>query len=84
MSEPAVSPVGASATSDVLTDDEARQRAYRADLGLVGVTLVWGSTFVVVKGALGNVGPFEFVAMRFGIACLALLLVGHRRGDRVV
>lgn len=57
----------------------ARRRAYQADLGLVGVTLVWGSTFVVVKGALGSLGPFEFVAMRFSIACLALLLIGHRR-----
>jgi drug/metabolite transporter (DMT)-like permease len=46
---------------------------------LVGVTLVWGSTFVVVKDALTDVGPFEFVAMRFGIAFLTLLLVGRGR-----
>jgi drug/metabolite transporter (DMT)-like permease len=41
--------------------------------------LVWGSTFVVVKDALADVGPFEFVAMRFGVAFLTLLLIGHGR-----
>jgi drug/metabolite transporter (DMT)-like permease len=55
------------------------RRAYLADAGLVAVTLVWGSTFVVVKDALVGVGPFEFVALRFAIACLALVLVGHRQ-----
>jgi drug/metabolite transporter (DMT)-like permease len=59
--------------------NRSARRAYLADAGLVGVTLVWGSTFVVVKDALTDVGPFEFVAMRFGIAFLTLLLLGYRR-----
>ena len=47
---------------------------YGADAALVAVTLVWGSTFIVVKDGLAGVGPFEFIALRFGIACLALTL----------
>ncbi|HEX5416208.1 MAG TPA: DMT family transporter [Chloroflexota bacterium] len=47
---------------------------YGADAALVGVTLVWGSTFIVVKDGLTGIGPFEFIALRFGIACLALAL----------
>src|SRR5262249_50102031 len=44
-----------------------RRQAYLADAGLVGVTLIWGSTFIIIKHALGGVSPFEFVALRFGI-----------------
>jgi len=48
-------------------------------VALVAVTLVWGSTFIVVKDGLTGVGPFEFIALRFGIACLALALAFSRR-----
>jgi drug/metabolite transporter (DMT)-like permease len=60
-----------------------RQSAYLADAALVGVTLVWGSTFVVIKDALPGVGPFEFVAMRFGLAFLALVAIFHRKLTRI-
>jgi drug/metabolite transporter (DMT)-like permease len=65
-------------TETLQTVPRAR-RAYLADLGLVGVTVIWGSTFVVVKDALGGVGPFEFVFLRFLIGFLALLALFHRR-----
>lgn len=57
----------------------ADRRAYLADLGLVGVTVIWGSTFIIVKDALGGIGPFEFVFLRFAIGFLALLALFHRR-----
>lgn len=47
----------------------------RADLWLVLITIIWGSTFVVVKNTLGTVGPFVFVTLRFGIAALGLALL---------
>jgi len=56
-----------------------QRRAYYADAALVGVTLVWGSTFVVVKGALGGAGPLEFITLRFAIAFIALTLLFYRR-----
>ncbi len=52
---------------------------WQADITLVLVTLIWGSTFVVVKGALDAVGPLTFVAWRFTVAALALALLFHRR-----
>lgn len=55
------------------------RRAYLADLGLVGVTVIWGSTFVVVKNALDGIGPFEFVFFRFLIGFLTLLALFHGR-----
>ncbi|HEU4829509.1 MAG TPA: DMT family transporter, partial [Gemmatimonadales bacterium] len=45
----------------------------RAMGGLVLVTLVWGATFTVVKGALADASPLVLVAARFGLATLLLL-----------
>lgn len=45
----------------------------RADLLLVLITVIWGSTFVIVKQSLDQVGPFTFIAARFWVAGLGLL-----------
>ena len=61
-------------------DHRASARRW-ADLALLGVSGVWGATFVMVKDALADVGPLTFVAFRFGLAALALLpLLWVRRG----
>ncbi len=44
----------------------------RADLLLVAATLLWGSSFVVVKSALAHSSPLAFLALRFGVATLLL------------
>lgn len=46
--------------------------AFKADLALIGISAVWGSTFVVVKRALGDASPFAFLAVRFLLAGAAL------------
>lgn len=61
-----------------------------ADLALLGVTAIWGSTFVLIKGALAAYPALPFLAVRFGVAALAMLPVvwlGRRRaraGDLLV
>ncbi|EAX47749.1 protein of unknown function DUF6, transmembrane [Thermosinus carboxydivorans Nor1] len=50
-----------------------------ADLSLLFVTLIWGTTFVVVKNALADIGPYWFVGIRFGLAFLFLAVLYHRR-----
>lgn len=55
------------------THDLLRNR-WTANLTLLFVTLVWGATFSLTKGALTYVGVFPFLAIRFVIASLALLL----------
>ena len=37
-------------------------------------TLVWGATFVLVKTALDDVSPVLFLALRFSLATIALLI----------
>ena len=47
----------------------------RAEAALVLNTVIWGSTFVVVKQALHDVSPVLFLALRFTLATIALLVL---------
>jgi drug/metabolite transporter (DMT)-like permease len=49
-----------------------------ADLSMVLVAGIWGATFVIVKNALADIGPFLFVGIRFLLAFLVLLTFSHR------
>jgi len=44
----------------------------QADLALIGITFVWGSTFTIVKQSLEHVSAILFVALRFWIATLVV------------
>jgi drug/metabolite transporter (DMT)-like permease len=52
-------------------------------LALVGVTAVWGSTFVVVKDAVGRMPVTDFLTWRFALAALAMLLLRPRSVSRL-
>jgi drug/metabolite transporter (DMT)-like permease len=51
----------------------SRQR--RAEAALVLNTIIWGATFVVVKRALQDVSPVLFLALRFSLATVTLLIL---------
>jgi drug/metabolite transporter (DMT)-like permease len=42
---------------------------------LVAVAVVWGSTFVMVKGAVAAYPVYSFLGLRFAIACLAFAVI---------
>lgn len=46
---------------------------------LVLITVVWGSTFVIVKDALDTISPQLLLAVRFTLAAIALAWVGFDR-----
>ncbi|MGA2985717.1 MAG: DMT family transporter [Terriglobia bacterium] len=50
----------------------------KAELLLTVATFIWGSTFVIVKGALADASPFPFIAIRFILAGLLMLGVMAR------
>lgn len=54
-------------------------RSLRAHVLLIAVVAIWGSTFVVVKGALADISPLLFNLLRMILAflCLALFYRGH-------
>ena len=47
----------------------------RAEAALIVNTLIWGSTFVLVKHALRDVSPILFLALRFSLAAVVLLVL---------
>lgn len=59
-------------------------RRRKAEIALVGNTIIWGASFVIVKGALAGVSPILFVALRFSVAALALLIAFRRSRGRSV
>jgi drug/metabolite transporter (DMT)-like permease len=55
----------------------------KAEALLVTITFIWGSTFVIVKGALQDASPIPFLAVRFILAgALLFLVLGRRPLDR--
>ncbi|MCP5118569.1 MAG: DMT family transporter [bacterium] len=57
---------------------ESRQ-SLAAQLSLVFVAFIWGSTFVLVKSALADVSTLLFLALRFLLAGLVLTVAYRRR-----
>lgn len=50
----------------------------RPTLALIGVTAIWGSTFVVVKRAVEQMPVSDFLTWRFALAALAMVLLRPR------
>jgi len=53
-------------------------RTLKAHILLVLTTLVWGTTFVLIKYALADVSPLLLNAIRMVLAALAMVAVYHR------
>ena len=44
----------------------------RSDAALIVVIIIWGTNYTVVKEALGSLPPLAFMALRFGLAAVAM------------
>ncbi len=51
----------------------------RSEAVLLGITAIWGTTFPVMKVSLEYVSPILFLAYRFGVASLLMLLLFRGR-----
>ena len=58
---------------------DAKKKTKVSELGLLIVTVIWGSGFVVVKSATGSLEPAAIVALRFAIAAILMCVVFFRR-----
>ena len=54
----------------------------KAELALAVAAMIWGSTFVVVKDALVDISPVLYLALRFWMGSLILLLWIRKRPSR--
>lgn len=61
----------------------SRPSAWKADLALLGITAIWGVTFVIVKRALADASPLAFNAVRLIVAALLLIAVYGRHLRRM-
>lgn len=58
---------------------QAAYQRWIADGLLLLITIIWGTTFVIVKGILAKVDPIALIGMRFLVASLAVTLVLARQ-----
>jgi drug/metabolite transporter (DMT)-like permease len=59
-------------------------KRWGSNLVLLSITFIWGATFVMVQDAIATLPPLTFVAIRFALAALLLLLpLLFRRQGRV-
>ncbi|GGD18530.1 DMT family transporter [Nocardioides daphniae] len=61
----------------------SRRGTLVATLALVAMTASWGSTFYLIKDLLDRVPTLDFLAVRFAIASLAMVLVAPRALGRL-
>jgi drug/metabolite transporter (DMT)-like permease len=57
----------------------SRRTTALATLGLLVMTAVWGSTFVLIKDVVGRMPVADFLAVRFAIAAAVMLLLFGRQ-----
>jgi drug/metabolite transporter (DMT)-like permease len=53
-------------------------KSVQADVALLAITVIWGSTFAIVKSILIQISPVLLLSLRFWIAGLAIVLVVPR------
>src|SRR5260370_39242383 len=54
---------------------DKKPAGWLVDCSLIGVALIWGATFVIVKQALTDVSTLLFLTIRFTLAAIALSLI---------
>ncbi|NUQ81194.1 MAG: DMT family transporter [Bacteroidetes bacterium] len=54
-------------------------RDKKAELLLLLITIIWGSTFVITKSSLDHASPLVFLGIRFSLAALVFGLIFHRQ-----
>lgn len=55
--------------------ETSRPSKLRADIYLLGITIIWGFSFVAVKAALEYSTPFLFLTLRFSLAAIVMLIL---------
>lgn len=58
-----------------ITSRVSLPRPTRYELALIGVTMIWGATFLIVHLAVQTTGPWFFVGVRFAVAGAILAII---------
>lgn len=60
-------------------NDTDKFKTVKADLSLIFIVMIWGTTFPLMKITLGNIKPFYFISLRFITAFIVLTLILNKR-----
>ena len=52
-----------------------KMNSKKAELLMISVSLAWGSSYLLMKVSLSGIGPYNLIALRFGIAFLCMLIL---------
>jgi drug/metabolite transporter (DMT)-like permease len=58
---------------------QSKSRVLFGDLAILLCSLLWGSSYSLIKYVIAEVNPLLFVVYRFGLTVLVMLAVFHRR-----
>ncbi|HAJ32411.1 MAG TPA: multidrug DMT transporter permease [Candidatus Atribacteria bacterium] len=50
-------------------------KSIQAEIYLLGIVIIWGSTFAIIKNILNLIPPYTFLAYRFLLATLVLMII---------
>ena len=50
----------------------------KADLAILSITVIWGSSFVLMKNTVHVMGVFAYLTMRFAVAAAILAILFHK------
>jgi drug/metabolite transporter (DMT)-like permease len=56
-----------------------KNKSLLADFGLVFVTIIWGSGFVVVKNTTDSISPCYIIAIRFALAAVLMSIIFFKK-----
>lgn len=51
----------------------------KADLAILSITVVWGSSFIIMKNLVEAVGVFAYLTLRFAVAAVLLAVIFRRQ-----
>lgn len=59
--------------------DKLKKTNLTSKLALFGASIIWGSSFIVVKNSMDNMGPNLLLTIRFTIGCILLSLIFYKK-----
>jgi len=58
-------------------------RQLKADLAILGITVVWGSSFIIMKNITEDIPAYAYLALRFLVATIIMGAVFHTQLKRI-
>jgi len=54
-------------------------KGIQAEIYLLGIVIIWGSTFALIKGVIDSIPPYTYLTYRFLLAALILVVIFWKR-----